>query len=112
MVANEHERRVGDVVHIKAGERHWHGAEADTTMGTSPLHSPAVKQRTDRLPRRRRSAKQTLSRSPCQAFREPLGWAFPAGRRLPSTSIGTKTANRHHDRRRRQGQKEKRAEAA
>jgi hypothetical protein len=24
---------VGDVVHIKAGERHWHGAKADTTMG-------------------------------------------------------------------------------
>jgi quercetin dioxygenase-like cupin family protein len=36
MVANERERReihVGDVVHIKAGERHWHGAKADTTMG-------------------------------------------------------------------------------
>ena len=24
---------VGNVVHIKAGERHWHGAKADTTMG-------------------------------------------------------------------------------
>jgi quercetin dioxygenase-like cupin family protein len=24
---------VGDVVHIKAGERHWHGAKAETTMG-------------------------------------------------------------------------------
>ena len=36
MVANEHEQReinVGDVVHIKAGERHWHGAKADSTMG-------------------------------------------------------------------------------
>jgi 4-carboxymuconolactone decarboxylase len=36
IVANEHEEReisVGDVVHIKAGERHWHGAKADTTMG-------------------------------------------------------------------------------
>jgi quercetin dioxygenase-like cupin family protein len=36
MVANEHEQReinVGDVVQIKAGERHWHGAKADTTMG-------------------------------------------------------------------------------
>jgi quercetin dioxygenase-like cupin family protein len=36
IVANEHERReinVGDVAHIKAGERHWHGAKADTTMG-------------------------------------------------------------------------------
>ncbi|MBM3226559.1 MAG: cupin domain-containing protein [Candidatus Tectomicrobia bacterium] len=36
VVATEHEQRditVGDVVHIKAGERHWHGAKADTTMG-------------------------------------------------------------------------------
>ena len=36
MVASETEEReitVGDVVHIKAGERHWHGAKADTTMG-------------------------------------------------------------------------------
>jgi len=36
MVATEreqHEINVGDVVHIKAGERHWHGAKADTTMG-------------------------------------------------------------------------------
>jgi len=36
MVATEHEEReinVGDVVHIKAGERHWHGAKPDTTMG-------------------------------------------------------------------------------
>jgi quercetin dioxygenase-like cupin family protein len=35
MVATEEEEReitVGDVVHIKAGERHWHGAKADTTM--------------------------------------------------------------------------------
>lgn len=35
MVVTEHEQReinVGDVVHIKAGERHWHGAKADTTM--------------------------------------------------------------------------------
>ena len=34
-VANEKEQReitVGDVVHIKAGERHWHGATADTPM--------------------------------------------------------------------------------
>ena len=27
------EIEVGDVAHIKAGERHWHGAKADTTMG-------------------------------------------------------------------------------
>lgn len=35
IVANETEQReitVGDVVHIKAGERHWHGARADTTL--------------------------------------------------------------------------------
>lgn len=35
MVANETEEReinVGDVVHIKAGEKHWHGAKADTEM--------------------------------------------------------------------------------
>ena len=35
IVATEHEEHevgVGDVVHIKAGERHWHGAKADTTM--------------------------------------------------------------------------------
>ena len=36
VVATESEEReitVGDVVHIKAGEKHWHGAKADTTMG-------------------------------------------------------------------------------
>jgi quercetin dioxygenase-like cupin family protein len=36
IVASETEEReigVGDVVHIKAGEKHWHGAKADTTMG-------------------------------------------------------------------------------
>jgi quercetin dioxygenase-like cupin family protein len=36
MVATESEEQeigVGDVVHIKAGERHWHGAKVDTTMG-------------------------------------------------------------------------------
>ncbi len=36
MVATENEEleiNVGDVVHIKAGEKHWHGAKADTTMG-------------------------------------------------------------------------------
>jgi 4-carboxymuconolactone decarboxylase len=31
--SEEHDIAVGDVVHIKAGERHWHGAKADTTMG-------------------------------------------------------------------------------
>jgi quercetin dioxygenase-like cupin family protein len=36
IVATEHEEReinVGDVAHVKAGEKHWHGARADTTMG-------------------------------------------------------------------------------
>lgn len=36
LVATEQEQReikVGDVVHIKAGERHWHGAKANSTMG-------------------------------------------------------------------------------
>jgi quercetin dioxygenase-like cupin family protein len=36
IVATEHEQKeikVGDVVQVKAGERHWHGAKADTTMG-------------------------------------------------------------------------------
>jgi quercetin dioxygenase-like cupin family protein len=35
MVATEGEEReitVGDVVHIRAGERHWHGAKADSAM--------------------------------------------------------------------------------
>jgi len=35
IVASETEEReiaVGDVVHIKAGERHWHGATADSPM--------------------------------------------------------------------------------
>ena len=27
------EINVGDVAHIKAGERHWHGAKANSTMG-------------------------------------------------------------------------------
>jgi 4-carboxymuconolactone decarboxylase len=49
MVATEKEEReitVGDVVHIKAGERHWHGAKADspmshitvTTAGSKSMH--------------------------------------------------------------------------
>ncbi len=36
MVATENEEQeinVGDVVHIKAGENHWHGANIDTVMG-------------------------------------------------------------------------------
>jgi quercetin dioxygenase-like cupin family protein len=49
MVATEKEEReitVGDIVHIKAGERHWHGAKADspmshitiTTVGSKSTH--------------------------------------------------------------------------
>ena len=30
--AGERDITVGDVVHIKAGERHWHGATAETPM--------------------------------------------------------------------------------
>ena len=36
VVATEDEEieiAVGDVVHVKAGEKHWHGAKADTTLG-------------------------------------------------------------------------------
>ena len=29
----QREINVGDVAHVKAGERHWHGAKAGTTMG-------------------------------------------------------------------------------
>jgi quercetin dioxygenase-like cupin family protein len=49
IVATEQEEReivAGDVVHIKAGERHWHGATADspmshitvTTTGSKSIH--------------------------------------------------------------------------
>jgi quercetin dioxygenase-like cupin family protein len=47
-VANEKERKeikVGDVAHVKAGERHWHGAKENTTMGhitITPKNSKAV----------------------------------------------------------------------
>jgi len=30
--SEEREITVGDIVHIKAGERHWHGATAETPM--------------------------------------------------------------------------------
>jgi quercetin dioxygenase-like cupin family protein len=36
----QHEINVGDVVHIKAGERHWHGAKADSTMGHITITLP------------------------------------------------------------------------
>jgi quercetin dioxygenase-like cupin family protein len=49
MVASESEEReivAGDIVHIKAGERHWHGAKAEspmshitvTTTGSKSVH--------------------------------------------------------------------------
>lgn len=39
----EREITVGDVVHIKAGERHWHGAKADTTMSHITVTTPGAK---------------------------------------------------------------------
>ena len=46
MVATDKEEReitVGDVVHIKAGERHWHGAKVDTTMSHITVTTPGSK---------------------------------------------------------------------
>ena len=46
VVANETEEReitVGDVVHIKAGERHWHGAKADTTLSHITITASGAK---------------------------------------------------------------------
>jgi 4-carboxymuconolactone decarboxylase len=45
MVATEHEQReinAGDVVHIKAGERHWHGAKhsLNTSSPFQPIGDP------------------------------------------------------------------------
>src|SRR5260370_22828694 len=40
MVATDHEKRqinVGDVVHIKAADRHRHGPRADTPWGHAPI---------------------------------------------------------------------------
>ena len=44
--AEQREISAGDIVHIKAGERHWHGASADsplshitvTTVGSTSKH--------------------------------------------------------------------------
>ena len=50
MVANEreqHEINVGDVVHIKSGERHWHGAKAAEASAGRP--QPADGRRCYRL---------------------------------------------------------------
>ena len=46
IVASETEEReitVGDVVHIKAGERHWHGARADSPMSHITVTTPVKK---------------------------------------------------------------------
>ncbi|MFT5176936.1 MAG: quercetin dioxygenase-like cupin family protein [Gammaproteobacteria bacterium] len=46
MVADEQhevEINVGDVVHVKAGEKHWHGAKADTEMGHITVTSADAK---------------------------------------------------------------------
>lgn len=43
MVASETEEReiaLGDIVHIKAGERHWHGATADSPMSHITVTTP------------------------------------------------------------------------
>ena len=43
MVATESEEReiaVGDIVHIKAGERHWHGATAHSAMSHITVTAP------------------------------------------------------------------------
>src|ERR1700687_6212546 len=48
MVATEHEQQeinVGDVVHIKAGERQWHGDQAKTTMGVKVRVKPEGRER-------------------------------------------------------------------
>jgi quercetin dioxygenase-like cupin family protein len=38
--AEEREITVGDVVHIKAGEKHWHGATAETAMSHITVTTP------------------------------------------------------------------------
>jgi quercetin dioxygenase-like cupin family protein len=48
IVATEQEEReiaVGDVVHIKAGERHWHGAKANTTLAHITITTPSGESR-------------------------------------------------------------------
>ena len=47
IVANEQEEReisVGDVVHIQAGEKHWHGAKKDTTLSHITITTPGSHQ--------------------------------------------------------------------
>ena len=48
IVATEQEEQevsVGDVVHIKAGERHWHGARANTTLSHITITTPESESR-------------------------------------------------------------------
>src|SRR5262252_8704637 len=48
IVANEQEEReisVGDVVHIQAGEKHWHGAKKDTTLSHITITTPGSQSR-------------------------------------------------------------------
>ena len=48
IVATELEEReitVGDVVHIKAGEKHWHGAKKDTTLSHITVTTAASQSR-------------------------------------------------------------------
>jgi len=43
IVANEHEERevtVGDIVHIMAGENHWHGAKEESYMSHITITAP------------------------------------------------------------------------
>jgi quercetin dioxygenase-like cupin family protein len=41
----EHEITVGDVVHIKSGEKHWHGAKKDTTLSHITITTAASQSR-------------------------------------------------------------------
>ena len=41
--AEEREITVGEIVHIKAGERHWHGATANSTMSHITVTIPGSK---------------------------------------------------------------------
>jgi quercetin dioxygenase-like cupin family protein len=48
IVANEQGEReisVGDVVHIQAGEKHWHGAKKDTTLSHITITTPGSQSR-------------------------------------------------------------------
>ena len=81
MVANEHEQHeinVGDVVHIKAGERHWHGAKADTTMGHITITAVGGQASLGLVPLGRAFEGSTLHRS---SVRADAGFGPAAGSR-------------------------------